>query len=162
MNAMSATTTLKVRTGRSIWHAAPFPALPQMTLRRDITTDVLVVGAGISGALVAEALTDAGLKVLIVDKGKPLAGATSASTALLQYEIDVPLSRLQGKIGRERAVRLWRRSRLALDALRERTQRLGINARFQLRESLYIEGKLLEADGLEVEARERREAGFEV
>ena len=161
MNAMSATTTLKVRTGRSIWHAAPFPALPQVTLRRDITTDVLVVGAGISGALVAEALTDAGLKVLIVDKGKPLAGATSASTALLQYEIDVPLSRPQGKIGREKAVRLWRRSRLALDALRERTQRLGIDARCKVRESLYLQGDLLDAEELEQEAAERRDAGFE-
>src|SRR6478736_2312569 len=89
-DAMSVTTTLKVRTGRSIWQGTPVPALHKVTLRRDTTTDVLVVGAGISGALVAEALTDAGLKVLIVDKGAPLSGATSASTALLQYEIAVP------------------------------------------------------------------------
>ena len=159
---MSATTALKVRTGRSIWQGTPVPALHKVTLRRDTTTDVLVVGAGISGALVAEALTDAGLKVLIVDKGAPLSGATSASTALLQYEIDVPLCRLKGMIGRDRALRLWRRSRMALDALRERTERLGINARCQLRQSLYVEGNLLDADGLELEARERREAGFEV
>lgn len=132
------------------------------TLRRDCVADVLVVGAGISGALVAEALTDAGLKVLIVDKGKPLCGATSASTALLQYELDVPLSLLRKTIGLERALRVWRRSRLALDALRERTERLGIDARCQVRESLYLQGDVLDAAGLEQEAIERRDAGFEV
>jgi len=138
------------------------PALRKMPLRRDCATDVLVVGAGISGAMVAESLADAGLRVMIVDKGKPLAGSTSASTALLQYELDVPLSLLARRIGRDRAQRVWRRSRLALDALRQRTERLHIDAQCETRASLYLEGDRLNADGLEEEASARRRAGFEV
>ena len=81
---------------------------------------MLVVGAGISGAMVADALSEAGLRVLVVDRRRPLAGSTSASTALLQYDLDLPLVHLARRIGHERAVRVWRRSKLALDALRER------------------------------------------
>jgi hypothetical protein len=43
-------------------------------------------------------------------------------------KIDVPLSRLAVRIGRTRAERVWRRSRLALEALRERSSHLGIDA----------------------------------
>lgn len=153
---------LKIRTGTSVWQRTRLPVLDQTTIRRDRTADVLVVGAGISGALVAESLADAGLQVMIVDKNKPLAGATSASTALLQYDLDVPLSQLAGQIGRERARRVWRRSQLALDALRERTQRLRIQAQCETRNSLYLEGSRLNVGGLEEEARARRSAGFEV
>lgn len=131
-------------------------------LRRDVTTDVLVIGAGISGALVAESLADAGLGVVIVDKREPVSGATAASTALLQYEIDVPMCRLSTQIGAERTLRLWRRSYLALMALRTRTARLGIRAGLRDCNSLYLEGDRLDARGLQREAMLRREAGFEL
>jgi glycine/D-amino acid oxidase-like deaminating enzyme len=152
---------LDVRSGSSVWQRTRRPALRSSTLQRDRTTDVLVVGAGISGALVAESLADAGLRVLIVDKDRPLAGATTASTALLQYELDVPLSQLTRQVGVDDAQRLWRRSRLALDSLRQRTQRLGIDAQCEVRDSLYLQGTRLDADGLEKEACARRQVGFE-
>ena len=87
---------------------------------------------------------------------------TVASTALLQYEIDTPLSVLSERIGLDRAERLWRRSRLAVDALRERTRALGIKAEQATRDSLYLSGNVLDADGLAAEADARRRAGFEV
>lgn len=159
---MSATDVIDVRTGKSIWSDGFVRALPRSRLRRDSRTDVLVVGAGITGALVAEALADAGLRVTIVDKGPPLSGSTMASTALLQYELDVSLGRLRGKLGAERAVRIWRRSHLALDALRERTRRLGIDARCVSQDSLYLQGDILNAQELKYEVEARRAAGFEV
>jgi glycine/D-amino acid oxidase-like deaminating enzyme len=136
--------------------------LPATRLRRDVAADVLIVGAGISGALLAESLADAGLKVVIVDKRDPASGATAASTALLQYELDIPMCRLSRQIGAERTLRLWRRSHLALMSLRARTARLGIHAGLCERHSLYLEGDLLDARGLRREAAIRREAGFEV
>ena len=119
---MAATHTKDLRTGKSLWLSRPLKALPQHFLRRDLSTDVLVVGAGISGALIADQLSDAGMHVTIVDRRGALAGSTPASTALLQYEIDVPLVTLAGRIGRSRAERVWRRSRLALEALRDRAR----------------------------------------
>jgi glycine/D-amino acid oxidase-like deaminating enzyme len=152
---------LDVRSGVSVWQESRPPVLESVRLEHDASVDVLVVGAGISGALLAESLTDAGLSVMIADKGQPLAGSTTASTALLQYELDVPLSRLSAMVGVARAQRLWRRSRLALDALWQRTQHLGIDARCDVRDSLYLEGDGLDAAGLDGEARARRAVGFE-
>ncbi len=131
-------------------------------LRRSLHTDVLVIGAGISGAIIAEQLCDAGLKVVIVDRRAPVTGSTAASTALLQYEIDTPLSQLAGRIGTERAERMWRRSKLSVDALRERSERLGIKADQATRSSLYLNGNILDPTGLAAEADARRRAGFEV
>jgi glycine/D-amino acid oxidase-like deaminating enzyme len=159
---MAETILRDLRTGRSPWMSRPLAALPSAPLRRDAAADVVVVGAGISGAMVAEALGEAGLKVIIVDRRGPLQGSTPASTALLQYEIDTPLSELAARIGLDRAERIWRRSKLALESLRERAARLGINADLELRDSLYLQGDRLDGDGLEREAEARRRAGFEV
>lgn len=107
----SLTRKTDLRTGCSIWQSGQAPHLPYCSLTRDIRTDVLIVGAGISGAMIADALSDAGLAVTIADRRGPLKGSTPASTALLQYELDVPLFRLSKRIGRSRAERIWRRSR---------------------------------------------------
>jgi glycine/D-amino acid oxidase-like deaminating enzyme len=80
----------------------------------------------------------------------------------LQYEIDTPLAKLATRIGRMCAERIWRRSRLALDAMRDRTRRLGIAADCADKSLLYLEGNVLDAAGLRAEAKARRRAGFEV
>ncbi len=159
---MVATHGKDLRTGRSPWMSRPLRALPHTPLKRDLTTDVVVVGAGISGALVADLLTEAGFGVVILDRRGPLLGSTPASTALLQYEIDTPLTLLAEAIGRERAERIWRRSKLALDALHERARRLAISADLATRDTLYLAGDLLGPEALAVEAEARRRAGFEV
>ncbi len=151
-----------LRTGRSVWQERPLPAIPRTLLRRDVKTDVLVIGAGISGAMIAELLSDAGLRVAIVDRRGPVLGSTAASTALLQYELDLPLQHLARRIGQPRAERIWRRSRLALLALRERARELGLDADLAERDSLYLDGNVLDAAGLRAEAEARRHAGFEV
>lgn len=159
---MSVTVKRDLRTGRSIWFDRRLPSIQSSPLSAPVSCDILVVGAGISGSIIAEALSDAGLQVAIVDRRGPIQGSTAASTALLQYEIDTPLSVLSTQIGRERAERIWRRSRLAVDALRERTRSLGINAQQATRDSLYLSGNVLDAGGLEIETEARRRAGFEV
>ncbi len=159
---MSATHTKDLRTGRSIWMSRPLPAIPYTRLMRDAQADVVIVGAGISGAMVADTLTGAGLSVIILDRRGPLKGSTPASTALLQYEVDTPLTELSARIGITRAERIWRRSKLAVDALRERARWLGIAADVANRDTLYLAGDVLDADALRLECAARRQAGFEV
>ena len=86
---------------------------------------MLVIGAGITGAMVADALAQAGFGVIVVDRRGPAKGSTAASTALVQYEIDQPLTRLSRQIGPRDAVRAWRRTRLAVDALARGSPRSG-------------------------------------
>ena len=72
-------------------------------LTADVRCDVCVVGAGITGALIALELTKRGLDVVVVDRRDIGGGSTSASTALLQYEIDELLIDLTASLGAERA-----------------------------------------------------------
>lgn len=148
-----------LRTGRSVWEATRAPRVPHRRLNRDIETDVLVVGAGITGAMVADALTAAGFKVAVVDRRGPAKGSTTASTALVQYEIDTPLIKLTRRIGRRDAVRAFQRSRLAVDAIAARLGELAVRDVVR-RDTLYLAGDLLDTDDLARGCEARRAAGF--
>ncbi|WP_210240185.1 NAD(P)/FAD-dependent oxidoreductase [Amaricoccus solimangrovi] len=144
-----------------MWSAYRAPKVPAEPLSGDIATDVLVVGMGVSGAMIAEALTDEGWGVVMIDRRGPVAGSTAASTALVRYEIDTPLTRLARSIGLEAARRAWRRSRLAVANLAARIDELGIPCEMAARPSLYLAGSLLTGSGLRTEAEARRAAGIE-
>lgn len=135
--------------------------VPKSALHRDLNTDVLVVGAGVSGALVAEVLAADGHSVAIVDRRGPFQGSTAASTALVQYQIDEPLILLARKIGEGDAVRAWQRSHQAVQGLAARTRELGIACDAERRDTLYLTGDLLDARKLQQEVEARRAAGLE-
>jgi glycine/D-amino acid oxidase-like deaminating enzyme len=157
---MSLTTKKKLKSGVSVWTAYPRRLPVASPLTRDVRADVLVVGAGISGALIAYSLTREGHKVAVVDRRGPLQGSTPASTALLLFEIDTPLIQLKRKIGAQPAERAWLRSKAALDALYGLTRREAINASMSLRQSIYLAGDLLDAHGLAAEVRARARIGL--
>ena len=66
-----ATHRKNLRTWHWIWEGRCAPSVRQETLATDITADVLVMGAGISGALIADALASEGVTVAVVDKRAP-------------------------------------------------------------------------------------------
>ncbi len=154
------TKTRDLRTGLSVWQGKRPPRFPRYEITGDAQADVVVIGAGISGAMQAEALSAAGFDVLVVDRRGPVRGSTPASTALLQYEIDQPLTKLTRQIGEDAAIRAWRRSRLAVDGLAARIRELSI-APVCRRDSLYLAGDVLDADGLAREHEARHRAGLE-
>lgn len=119
------------------------------------------MGAGISGAFMAEALSERH-RVVVIDRRGVAKGSTAASTALIASEIDVPLSLLSRKIGREAAVRAWQRAALAVGAIQTRTAYLQLDrgSQFVARSSLYIAGDLLDSEGLCEEGKARRAAGL--
>src|SRR6476620_7687324 len=77
-------------------------------LEKNIETDVLIMGGGISGAITAYYLMRAGINCVVVDSRSIGLGSTCASTSLLQYEIDVSLTDLKNKIGLAAAVDAYR------------------------------------------------------
>jgi glycine/D-amino acid oxidase-like deaminating enzyme len=157
---MSLARKLDLRTGRPVWFAYRAPAVPSGKLARDVKTDVLVVGMGISGAMIAEALTAKGHSVVAIDRRGPLKGSTAATTALVQFEIDQPLTKLSPMIGKDDAARAWRRSRLAVANLRGRIAELAIPCDLADRQSLYLAGNFLGPAELRAEAEAREAAGI--
>jgi glycine/D-amino acid oxidase-like deaminating enzyme len=152
--------TLDLRTGRPVWLAYRTTKIEERRLQRDIRTDVLVVGAGISGAMTADLLSEAGHDVVVIDRRGPSKGSTPATTALVQYEIDVPLRDLRRMVGRDKATRAWRRARLAVLNLKGRIDELGIGCRMSPRETLYLAGNQLTGSALREEAEARAAAGL--
>nr|WP_312000757.1 FAD-dependent oxidoreductase [Bradyrhizobium altum] len=63
-----------MRGGISPWFVAATPP-PYPTLSENLGCDALIVGAGITGSLVAERLTRQGLDVVIVDRERPAGAA---------------------------------------------------------------------------------------
>ena len=122
--------------------------------------DAIVVGAGISGALVAHALAGGGRSVLVVDRRMPVRGSSIASTAMIQHEIDQPLTRLQEMIGAEKATRAWRRSAGAVLRLEETVRTLNLDCGFRRKKALYLSGDDLGARALKAEAAAREAAGI--
>jgi glycine/D-amino acid oxidase-like deaminating enzyme len=110
--------------------------------------------------MVAEALTADGHSVVAIDRRGPLLGSTAATTALVQFEIDQPLSLLAGQIGAAAATAAWRRSRLAVLNLRGRIAELGLRCDLAVRPSLYLSGNVLTGSALRSEAEARRAAGL--
>jgi glycine/D-amino acid oxidase-like deaminating enzyme len=90
------------------------------SLQRDVSCDAVVIGGGITGAPVAVHLVEAGVKTLLIDQRDIGTGSTSASTARLQYEIDVPLLELIRKVGPVAATRSYRLCRGAIGKLERR------------------------------------------
>jgi glycine/D-amino acid oxidase-like deaminating enzyme len=129
-------------------------------LSRDRRCDVAVVGAGITGALVADALTSEGLSVIVVDRRHPAHGSTSASTALLQYELDVPLMELIDKLGYNRAVATYRACLEGVRAIGRVARGLREDVGFRRRPSLYYASRSRDVGSLREEGAARRRAGL--
>ncbi len=129
-------------------------------LQEDVSCDVVVVGGGVSGALAAYHLVDAGVEVVLVERRDVGWGSTSASTALLQYEIDVPLTELialRGKAVAERAYCLCLQSIHTLDRI---VKTLDDDCDFMLKKSLYLASTKKDVKDLEQEYAARQAAGI--
>ncbi len=149
-----------LRGGYPLWNSAHLSVHTRLRLARE-RCDVAVVGAGVTGALTALALVEAGLDVVVVDRREPAVGSTAASTALIQYELDIPLRELRDMIGPRKAFRAWRRSHAAIGDLKSTIRKNGIEADWIDRGALYLDGDELGSRGMREECRVRNRAGLE-
>ena len=158
-SSRSATHEKILLSGNPLWKGSAGTHGLTHPLTRSIKADVIVVGAGISGAFMAHALALRYDNVIVVDRRHPAHGSTMASTALLQWEIDTPLSDLREKTGAN-AARAWRRSYRATQDLvklvRDETIRCGLRRR----RSLYLAGDETGFRGLRDELLARHRAGL--
>jgi len=119
----------------------------------------LIVGAGITGSLVAERLTRQGLSVVILDRELPGRGSTAASTSMLLWEIDRRLTELTDAYGFDQASRAYRASFEAVTGLKSLVLQLGVACDIRDKNSLYLAAGDSSAELL-AEHRLRQHAGL--
>lgn len=150
-----------LRESKSIWADSPRIGLRSTHTPAANHYDTIVVGAGISGALVSHALHRPGQTTLIIDRREPVMGSSVASTAMIQHEIDTPLTELRKMIGKNAADRAWQRSARAVLRLEEIVASLGISCSMKRKQALYLAGDEMGSRALKAEAAAREEAGIE-
>ncbi|MFS0722547.1 FAD-dependent oxidoreductase [Paenibacillus sp. 1P07SE] len=88
------------------------------TLDRDLQTDVVVVGGGITGVTAAYLLAREGVKVVLIDGGRLLNGTTAHTTAKVTAQHDLIYDELIRSEGEEKAKLFYQSQQEALDFVR--------------------------------------------
>jgi glycine/D-amino acid oxidase-like deaminating enzyme len=127
-----------------------------------VHTDVVVIGAGISGALAAYSLVKAGYKVVVLSKHHTGTDSTCASTALLQYEIDTPLFELIKKVGKQDAERSYLLCHESINQLERIHKEVGAEEVFERRKSILLASYKKDVADLELEYKARKAIGINV
>ena len=130
----------KLRGGDPYWLAMGEPRLKIASDAPRKLWDVVIVGAGITGALIAHRLTAVGQSILILDRRPPLHGSTAASTALIQWDIDRTLTELAELRGWRAAQNIYRLSLAAVRNLERLIRDEKIACDWRSREALYLAG----------------------
>ena len=127
----------------------------------DTECDVAVIGAGITGSMVAHRLSKDGHSVVVIDGRDVCRGSTSASTALLQYEIDVSLTEMSKLIGADDAAKAYRLSHKSIDDLEQLVHEIGSTCSFQRKQSIHFASTRKAGKALADEHRARKSTGLD-
>lgn len=103
----------------------------------DISCEVLIIGGGISGALVAHYLCCENIDCVVVDKRNAGMGSTMASTGLLMHETDTHLGDLIRMHGEHNAVLAYKLGLEAISSLNRIVNDLDIDCGFKQNASVY-------------------------
>lgn len=86
-------------------------------LKKNLETDTLIIGGGITGVTAAYLLAKQRKDVVLIEKDHIGAGETSRTTAFLNYHIDTYLQNLKKLFGEEKAIQVWTSEKMMIDAI---------------------------------------------
>jgi glycine/D-amino acid oxidase-like deaminating enzyme len=153
---------MDLRSGHPFWLLKNGLLADYPSLKHNESCEVVVIGGGITGALVAYYLVQEGVETVLVDKRDIGGGSTAASTALLQYEIDTELHDLIGSVGEAHAVRSYRLGLEAIDTVEHLSGELKDDCGFERKTSLYLASRKSDVSKLRKEYDTRKAFGFHV
>lgn len=153
---------MKLRSTETFWPLKSAMRYSYPSIDQDFNTEILIIGGGITGALIAYKLINEGKKVLLVDRRDICNGSTAASTALLQYEIDIPLHELIKIRGLECAVDSYKSGKQAIFDLRTIIETIKSDCEFEFKKSIYYCSYKKDIPFLKHEFKTRKQYGFNV
>ena len=152
-----------LRRGQPVWLAEregeSTRRYPSLRGRR--TCDVVIVGGGITGALVAETFAAEGIAVTVLESQGVGCGSTVASSALLLQEPDQGLAQLTRRYGRAASERIWQIGQEAVRDLIARLRRHRIACDLVERDAIYFATTADAVRRLRSEWQIRQRVGFE-
>lgn len=131
-------------------------------LTKNIETDVLVVGGGVTGAICAYYLTKNNINTTLIEKGRIGHLSTSVTTSLLQYELDDNLSELTEALFLKDAIKAYKLGLKALDEIENFINDHGNFCDYIKRDTLLYTSKQSEIKAIESEFKQRKDHGFNV
>ena len=132
------------------------------SLREELETEILIVGGGITGSLIAHQCIKDGYKTTLIDRREIGHGSTSATTSMLQYEIDIPLYKLKDQIGKKAAEESYWACYKSIDTLELIVKEIKSDCGFKKKESLYFAAFKKDVAGLKKEFEARKNIGMPV
>ncbi len=153
---------MDLRSGCPLWPIRDGLPATYPRLDADAECEIAVVGGGITGALAADALVAAGISTILLDRRDFGWGSTSATTALVLYELDAPLHQLADAMGEARAAECYAATLGALDTLDRIAASLEADCGYARRPSLYLASRSSHRAALEREHELRTRHGFPV
>ncbi|RXJ02034.1 FAD-dependent oxidoreductase [Anaerobacillus alkaliphilus] len=135
-----------------------FPSFP--SLEEDITTDVTIVGGGISGITAGYLLSLSGVKVTIIEAGSILNGTTGHTTAKVTAQHGIIYDEFINHFGEEKAKLYYSASDSARAFVKETVQELNIDCDFEEHDAYIYTNSEKELSKLEKEAKAYEKLGI--
>lgn len=149
-------------TGDTLWSKINSIQNKYSYISQDIKCDVVIIGAGITGALCSYYFTESNIDTVILDKNIIGYGSTRASTSILQYEIDKDLVGLKGIVGYENAVNCFKEVKDGLYEIDRITKDIDDDSGFCIKDCFYYTYKNNEINFMKNEYQFRKDNGFNV
>src|SRR6187455_3564913 len=143
--------------------SATFP--PCGHVDEDLVTDVIIVGAGVTGLTAAYLLAKAGKRVVVLERNRCAMTDTGHTTAHLTMVTDARLTELAKRFGRDHAQAVWDAGLAAIATIDEVVREHAIDAGFEWVEG-YLHAPLKggtshERERLQEDATLARDLGFD-
>lgn len=153
---------MKLKSNEPFWLIKNGITASYPSLKENIETEILIIGGGITGSLIAHQCVHDGYKTTLIDRREIGHGSTSATTSMLQYEIDIPLYKLIDMIGEEGAVESYRACYKAIDELGIITTKIKSDCGYEKKNSLYYASLKKHVSDLKKEFETRKKYNFPV
>ncbi len=103
------------------------------SLKGDIKTDVLIIGGGITGVMLAYFLHARGVDYTLVEKGRICSGVTANTTAKITLQHGLIFDKLIKSFGKEKTAAYYRANKKALETYKALCQ--NINCNFEIKDN---------------------------
>ncbi|WP_096154982.1 MULTISPECIES: NAD(P)/FAD-dependent oxidoreductase [Bacillus] len=153
---------MNLQSGKLYWSETVENTPTYPKLEENIVCDVLIIGAGSSGAQVAFMLKDSGLNIVVVDKRKVGTGSTSTNTSLIQYLGDKTVTQLVNTFGEKKTFRHFKLCEQAIQDIESISNTLPINPDYIRRDSLYYASYEEDINGLKSDYNYLKKHDFKV